>query len=252
MRLLLVDDEAPARAKARRALADCQGITIIGEAASGAEAVARIRDAAPDLVLLDVQMPGMTGFDVIDAIGADAMPMVVFVTAYDAHAVRAFEVQAFDYVLKPYTADRLRLAIARAQNRLRTAEQVDEGTRLHAMLAAVREAPRYLTRIMVSDTRQSQLLPVDRIDRVEADRNDVCLHTTAGVHRLRGSISELAARLDPERFLRINRSTIVRLDAIQALHPWSHGDVRVVMHDGTELTWSRRFRAQTRGVYELG
>ncbi|HSJ63205.1 MAG TPA: LytTR family DNA-binding domain-containing protein [Gemmatimonadaceae bacterium] len=251
MRLLLVDDEAPARAKMRRALQGLPNLTIVGEAASGAEAVDRIRELAPDVVLLDVQMPGKTGFDVIAEIGVEAMPVVVFVTAYDDHAVQAFEVRAFDYVLKPYAPDRLRMAVNRARERV-GAESDSSVERLRSLVEEARPVSRHLTRLMVHDDRQATLLPVEEIVRAEAARNDVRLHTRRGTFRLRGRISELAERLDPAAFLRINRSEIVRLDAIRALHPWSHGDVRVEMTDGAMLTWSRRYRAQSRGDFELG
>jgi two-component system LytT family response regulator len=251
MRILLVDDEAPARAKMRRALEPLADLTIVGEAASGAQAVARIRELVPDLVLLDVQMPAMTGFDVLAEIGVDAMPLVVFVTAFDDHAVHAFEVRALDYILKPYTAERLRTAVMRAAERLRRDERPPLRDRLQALLDEAHSAPRHLARLLVQDDRQATLLAVEEIVRAEAARNDVRLHTSRGTFRLRGRISELAERLDPARFLRINRSEIVRLDAIRALHPWSHGDVRVEMSDGTMLTWSRRFRAQSRHDFEL-
>jgi two-component system LytT family response regulator len=252
VRILLVDDEAPARAKMRRALQPLAGVSIVGEASNGAQAVERIRELAPDLTLLDVQMPGMTGFDVIAEIGVESMPLVVFVTAFDDHAVRAFEVRAFDYVLKPYAPDRLRSAVIRAEERLRAESDPARGERMRSLLAEVQPDVRPLTRLLVRDDRQALLLPVDEIVRAEAARNDVRLHTARGTYRLRGRISELAERLDPSRFLRINRSEIVRLDAIRALHPWSHGDVRVELMDGTTLTWSRRYRAQSRSEFELG
>jgi two-component system LytT family response regulator len=250
MRILLVDDEAPARAKMRRALQGTPGLTIVGEAASGAAAVERIRELVPDVVLLDVQMPQMSGFDVIAAVGVENMPLVIFVTAFDQHAVQAFEVRAFDYILKPYAGERLRAAVERVRERLEHESHQVRAERLRSLLDEA--PPRHLERLLVHDDRQASLIRVDDIVRAEAARNDVHVHTTRGTFRLRGRISELAERLDPGRFLRINRSDIVRLDAIRALHPWSHGDVRVEMTDGTMLTWSRRYRAQSRHEFELG
>jgi two-component system LytT family response regulator len=252
LRVLVADDEAPARRKLLRLLAALPDVRVAGEAESGEEAVERIRALAPDLVLLDVQMPGLDGFGVVRAVGVDRMPPVVFVTAYDAYALHAFEVRALDYVLKPVTADRLREAVERARSR---------GPRAPALaalpadrppeLSAERTAERHLRHLLVHDDRGAHLLPVDAIDLARAERNYVTLRGPRGAFRVRGTIGELARRLDPSRFLRANRSDVVRLDAVREMHPWSHGDYRIVLHDGTALLWSRRFRAEQAGAFEL-
>ena len=268
MRVLIVDDEAPARAKVRRYLAEEVGIEIVGEAATGAEAVERIAELSPNLVFLDVQMPELDGFGVIDAVGVHAMPQVVFVTAYDEHALRAFEVRALDYLLKPFTPARFRAVLERARDAVSrsSATRVEGGEasgraangagalheKLDALMSSLGNRPRYLLRVLVHLENKALLLPVERIDRVVADRNYVRLHSGNAIYTLRGSIGALAERLDPAKFLRINRSEIVRLDAVRELQPWFHGDYRVVMADGTTLMWSRRYRAQTTGDYELG
>lgn len=246
LRVLVVDDEAPARARLRRMLQAEPGITVIGEAEDGAQAIAAIRALDPDLVLLDIQMPNGTGFEVIDGVGPDAMPPVIFVTAYDEHALRAFEVRALDYLLKPVASDRLGQAITRARD-----EAVDREARavtLQDMLDSV--APRqHLSRILVHLDERAVLVPVDRIDWIEADRNYVWLHSAGKSVLHRQSISALEERLDPQRFLRVSRSVIVRLDAVREFHPWSHGDYRVVLHDGTTTMWSRRYRARSGAMF---
>ena len=253
VRILIVDDEAPARAKMRRYVAEYSGIEIVGEAETGVEAVERIAELQPDLVFLDVQMPELDGFDVIEAVGVESMPHVVFVTAFDEYALKAFEVRALDYLLKPFTPERFAAVIDRARAEIARTSSDDSAalrSKLEALLSAVATArPRYLNRILVHHANKALLLPVERIDRVEADRNYVRLHSGATAFTLRGSLTSLAERLDPEKFLRINRSEIVRLDAVKELQPWFHGDYRVVMGDGTTLMWSRRFRAQSAGEF---
>jgi two-component system LytT family response regulator len=253
MRVLIADDEAPARAKMRRYLGEYADVEIIGEAENGVEAVERIAELAPDVVFLDVQMPELDGFAVIEALGVDAVPHVVFVTAYDEYALRAFEVRALDYLLTPFTPERFAAVMERLRAELGRRENAAApaiGDKLEALLAAVAtRRPRYLQRVLVHHANKAFLVPVERIDRVEADRNYVRLYSGGVSYTLRGSIGAIADRLDPEKFLRINRSEIVRLDAVKELQPWFHGDYRVIMGDGTTLMWSRRFRAQTAGEF---
>ena len=253
LRVLIVDDEAPARRKLARLLAGMPDVALAGEAETGAEAVERIAALAPDLVLLDVQMPVLDGFGVVAAVGVGAMPAVVFVTAHDEHALRAFEVRALDYLLKPVTADRLREAIDRVRSRPRTpAAEAERAARLQRLQALDAPPAPALRHLLVQDAQGARLLSVDDVELARAERNYVALRTATGTFRVRGTIGELAARLDPARFLRVNRSDVVRLDAIRALQPWSHGDYRIVLRDGTALLWSRRFRAEQAGAFELG
>jgi two-component system LytT family response regulator len=233
LRALIVDDEAPARAKVRRLLEAAGDVEIAGEATTGREAVAAIKRSRPDIVFLDIQMPGLDGFAVLDAIEAsgDELPHIVFVTADDRLALRAFEHGAIDYLLKPFTPDRFARVLDRARER--------QGQR-----SPEREpsAPTYLKRLLVIDDGRALFLPVDRIDRVEAERNYVNIVAGEERCRLRATLSAVAARLDPAHFLRINRSTLVRLDAVASMTEWSHGDYKVLMRDGTSLIWSRRYR----------
>jgi len=252
IRALVVDDEPLARERVLTLLQQEADVEVVGECSDGGQAVNAIQQHSPDLVFLDVQMPELDGFGVIDTIGVGQMPHVVFVTAYDEHALRAFEVRALDYLLKPFTPERFSAVMDRARQEL--ARESDSNAHLtklaELVAAAAANRPRFLQRVLVHHANKAFLLPVDRIDRVEADRNYVRLHSGEVTFTLRGSISAISERLDPEKFLRINRSEIVRLDAVKELQPWFHGDYRVVMRDGTTLMWSRRYRAQTTGEFE--
>lgn len=254
LRVLVADDEAPARRRLLRLLTAVPELEVVGEAADGAQAVERIAALQPDLVLLDIQMPIMDGFDVVATIGVDEMPAVVFVTAYDEHALRAFDARAIDYLVKPVAPARLREAVNRVISRapvrrppgFDASVAVSQRSKLASLVAR-----RPLRRLMVKDDRGARLLPVDMIELARAERNYITLHTSVGTFRIRGTVSGLSERLDPAAFLRVNRSDIVRLDAIQELQPWSHGDYRVVLRNGTALLWSRRFRAQSTGAFDL-
>jgi two-component system LytT family response regulator len=268
IRALIADDEAPARRKLRALLAREPGFEVVAEAADGAEAVAAIRRIAPDVVFLDIQMPRLDGFGVVAEIGAEAMPLVVFVTAFDEHALRAFEVQALDYLLKPFAparlhnlADRLRRQLSPAPPGTRPAAAVagvstadphsaaDLARRLEGLLTALRPPPSYPRQILVDrDSGRQALLAVDEIDLVRAESNYLTFLSGRGQFRRRGTLRDLAERLDPARFLRINRSEIVRLDAIREVQPWFHGDARVLLQDGSVLTWSRRYRARAEEI----
>lgn len=241
IRVLIVDDEPPARAKVRRFLADDPEVEIAGEAGSGAEAVEAVARLAPDVVFLDVQMPGLDGFGVVDALAGGQMPHVVFVTAYDAYAVRAFEVHAVDYLLKPFSEERFARALERIKERIR-GQGDDVDRRLRELLAGIAPRPGYLERILVPDGERSVLLDVMRIDWIEAERNHVRLHVGEASFLVRGTIKALEAWLDPAHFLRIHRSRIVNAARIREIHPWSHGDQLIVLRDGTELIMSRRYR----------
>lgn len=242
MRALIVDDEAPARAKIRRLLIAQSDVEIVGEATTGRNAVALIKRTQPDIVFLDIQMPQLDGFGVLDALEADGAPYIVFVTANDQHALRAFEVGVVDYLLKPFTPDRFDRVLDRARSRL-AAERTD------AVPAPERA---FLRRILVIDNGRAVFLPVERIDRIDAERNYVFLSAASERFRLRATIGSLQERLDPAQFLRVNRSTMVRLDAVREMHEWSHGDFRVVMKSGEELVWSRRFRAAAEREFGVG
>jgi two-component system LytT family response regulator len=245
VRVLIVDDELPARAKVRRLLSGAADVEIAGEAATGRQAVAAIKRLSPDLVFLDIQMPGLDGFGVLDEVAHDA-PYVVFVTASDQAAIRAFEVGAVDYLLKPFTPARFERVLERARERI-----AGLGPAPDSPPQRESSGPAFLRRILVVENGRALFLSVDRIDRIEAERNYVRLFSMDGVSRLRATIASIEERLDPAQFLRINRSTLVRLDAVKDMHEWSHGDYRVVMRDGTELIWSRRYRSAAERIFGI-
>jgi two-component system LytT family response regulator len=242
LRALIVDDEAPARAKVRRLLEATPDVEIAGEATTGREAIAAIKRSRPDIVFLDIQMPGLDGFGVLDAIEAsgDDLPYIVFVTANEQHALRAFEHGAIDYLLKPFTPDRFARVLDRARDRSAS----------HAPAAPTTAA--FLKRLLVIDDGRALFLPVEQIDRIEAERNYVTIFAGAERCRLRATLGAVAGRLDPAQFLRINRSTLIRLDAVASMTEWSHGDYKVLMNDGTSLVWSRRYRDAAEQEFGLG
>ena len=236
IRALLVDDEALARRRLRSLLGGESDIEIVGECGDGGSAVEEIEALAPDLVFLDVQMPEADGFDVLDALGA-RMPVVVFVTAYDGYALRAFEVHALDYLLKPFSRDRFQTALSRAREEIRRRREEGQQGRdeLAALVRELRQAGRRPQRLVVRDGGRVSFLRVEEIDWVESAGNYLRIHVGADTHLVRGTIKGCAERLDPESFLRISRSTVVNLDRVRAVHPWTRGELIVVMGDGTQL-----------------
>jgi two-component system LytT family response regulator len=263
IRALIADDERPARRKLRQLLSREPDFEVVGEAADGVEAVAAIQATGPDVVFLDIQMPRLDGFGVIAEVGVEAMPLVVFVTAFDEHALRAFEVHALDYLLKPFAPSRLRRLLDRLRRQLAPNAQAaaaaggevpaagdDLARRIEHLLAAMRPAPEYPRQLLVErgEGRQA-LLAVDQIDLVRAEANYLRIFASGAEYRRRGTLRDLAGRLDPARFLRLNRSEIVRLETVREVQPWFHGDAKVVLRDGSVLTWSRRFRAKAEGIF---
>lgn len=253
LRIVLVDDETPARTRLQRLLSAMHDVRVIAEATTGAEAV-RLLNALeeagtpPDLVLLDIQMPGLDGFGVVEAVGVDRMPPVVFQTAYDEHAVRAFDVRALDYLLKPISPARLGEALTRVRERAaargqRRASSLTRNTQLAGLVDDHNRAQR---RVLVHGPNGAALLPLDDIWLARAERNYVALHSTRGVFRVRMTMGALAERLDNEAFLRVNRSDIVRMDAVQSMERRTHGEYRLLLPDGSATIWSRRFRGTQR------
>jgi two-component system LytT family response regulator len=250
MRVLLVDDEPLARDSLRVILAAEPDVDIVGEYGNGTDAVAAIRDLAPDLVFLDVRMPGLDGLGVVDAIGAEHMPAVVFVTAYDAHAVRAFEVHALDYVLKPFDDDRLRAALARVRAQVALARDGALARRLAALVAGRppddhaegARAGRWITRLQVPAGDRIRLLRVDDVDWFEGAGNYVRVYSGRDKHLLRTTLAALERELDPARFARIHRSAIVNRERVRELEPYTGGDYIAFLVDGRKLRVSRTYR----------
>ena len=246
IRTLIVDDEPLARRKIREFLKEDREIEIVGECGAGPQAVAVVRSATPDLLFLDVQMPGMDGFAVLEELRGDRLPFVIFVTAYDKYAVKAFEVRALDYLLKPFHRERFARATERAKAQIR-GRQADLTTQIRDLIQELRPQTRYLDRVIVKTGGTVFFLKTDEIDWISAEENYVRLHSGKASYLLREKISGLEAQLDPARFRRIHRSTIVNIDRIQRLHPHSHGDCHVVLLDGTELILSRVYRDRLTG-----
>ena len=238
LRVLVADDEPPARQRVLDLLAREGGVEVVGEAGSGVEAARQVRALRPDLVFLDVQMPGMTGLEVLREIGPEDMPAVVFVTAYDRHAVEAFELAAVDYLLKPYTADRFRQALDRAREAARRpGAALDD--RLRALLAAAPPPPTYPARIAVESRGRVRYVPVEDVDYLAAADAYVEVHAGAETFLVRDRMQDLEDRLDPALFVRVHRSTIVRLDRVESLLIGRQGDYAVRLRDGTRLAVAR-------------
>lgn len=272
-RVVIVDDEPLARDCIRLALAKATDVAIVAECSDGVGAVNAIRAYAPDIVFLDVQMPGLDGFGVIDRIGAESMPPVVFVTAYDAHAMRAFEVHALDYVLKPFDDERLLSALDHARSVVRDRQHGELGRRLSEVLrtwhrdAPAREAPdeldpddesdgassespkraagsSYIARFAVRGGGRVRFVPAADVDWIEADGNYAILHVGETKHRIRAALRQIIAELDPKRFVRTHRSVIVNVERIRELQPWFGGDYIAILRTGAKLKVSRLRAAQ--------
>jgi two-component system LytT family response regulator len=257
IRTLIVDDEQMARASIRVLLSGDPEIELVGECASGADAVTAIAARAPDLVFLDVQMPRMNGFEVLEALGDNRSFVVVFVTAFDTYAIEAFDVQALDYVLKPFDDRRFHRAVERAKDRIRHARLDHLATELVNAVSgtpspdrpADKPAPgsvEPLERIMIRDGGRTVFVPLSDIDWIEAADYYVQLHVGKKSYLLREPMRDLEARLDPRRFMRIHRSAIVAIDRVAELRPSAHGDHCVRLRDGTDLKLSRARRGRLR------
>jgi two-component system LytT family response regulator len=248
IRVLIVDDELLARDRTRQLLEEEPDVEIVGECASGPEAVAAIESAGPDLVLLDVQMPGMDGFAVLAKVSPGRLPAVVFVTAHDEHALEAFQVHALDYLLKPFDGERLREALERARERIRSTPPHAFQRRILAMLADFKPRARRLDRIVLRSGGRLSFLKTDEVDWIEGEGNYLRVHAGKQSYLLRETLSDIEARLDPARFVRIHKSTIVNTDRIREIQPLFNGAHSVLLHDGTRLTWSRGYRAGLRAL----
>jgi two-component system LytT family response regulator len=240
--VLIVDDEPPARQRLRDLFENDSEIGEIIEVENGLDAVEAILRQPPDIVFLDVQMPGLDGLGVIDTIGIELMPVTVFVTAYDQHAIRAFESAALDYVLKPYGDERMEAALCRAKERIDGKHAGEFGESMLKLLDDRRPANTFIDRIVIREREKTRLIRVDSIDCIESAGVYVALHV--GNERIihRAALSELNGRLDSHRFVRIHRSTIVNIDSILHLEPATHGEFDLVLRGGQHLHVSRTFR----------
>lgn len=257
--VIIVDDETVARARLRRLLSDEPDMRVVAECDNGKDAVDAILERSPDLVFLDIEMPELNGFDVLRAVPEETLPAFVFVTAFNSYALEAFAVDALDYLLKPFDAERFQVTVRRAR------ERIGARSERHDLLTAIREIsetqreiraavaqlpdatplsrPSYLERLAVKLDGRVFFVRVDEVDYMESAANYVKVHVGSDVHLIRERLGDLAARLDPSRFARIHRSTIVNLDQIKEIQPWFSGDALVILRGGQKLRLSRMFRA---------
>jgi two-component system LytT family response regulator len=248
IRVLLVDDEPLARRGIRQLLEKEKDFEIAGEAVNGQDAVFAIRKLKPDLVFLDIQMPLLDGFSFVEKIGAANSPEIVFVTAYDEHAIRAFDINALDYLLKPVDPKRFVKTLNRVRERMKDAQTKDVDRRLTTLLQSLEsvksngEQTAYLERIAVKKAEHIIFVEVDEIDWISSEGNYIQLHTKNKPHLLRETMDGIERKLDPQKFLRLRRSTIVRTEQIKELHPLFNGEFLVLLKDDTELSSSRRYR----------
>lgn len=243
IRTLIVDDMLLARNRLKRHLEGEPDIELIGEASGGREAIDLIRRLKPQLVFLDVQMPEIDGFEVLEQIGPEAAPAVIFVTAYDQFALKAFDVHALDYLLKPYDAERLAEALSRAKRQIAREGGANAAGRLRSLLAELGSNNRHPRRLVIKADGRMVFLPVEDIDYIEAAGNYLRIITSSGAsHMIRDKISDMEQRLDPAAFARIHRSTIVNLDRIKEMQPLFNGDQTVILRGGRKLTMSRTYR----------
>jgi two-component system LytT family response regulator len=236
---LIVDDEPLARRSIRKHLKTFPEFEVAGECGDGESAVAAIREQKPDLVFLDIQLPEFDGFEVIRAVGKHKMPATIFVTAYDRYALQAFEAHALDYLLKPFSEDRFHDSLLRARRTLELGKQQAPNHQLSRLLEEINKKKDYLERIPVPAKGRFLFFNVHDLDWIEAEGNYLRLHGNGASHLIRGNMNEMEAKLDPAKFMRIHRSTIVNVQRIREIQPWFHGHHRVVMTSGQELKLSR-------------
>ena len=246
--VLVVDDEPLARDGLKLLLGRQPRVASVSEARNGREAVALIRQQKPDLVLLDVQMPRMDGFAVVQAVGAEHMPAVIFVTAHDQYAIRAFEIAAVDYLLKPVSEERFSMAFERASSRLQRAPHENETGQVLAMLDVIANPPRQLARLAIRSGERTFFVPVNDVDRIEALQNYVQVHVGATSHLLHVPMNTIETVLDPQRFLRIHRSHIVNVQRIAQLWSVAHGQYVIELKSGERLPSGRTYRERIRGA----
>jgi two-component system LytT family response regulator len=239
IRALVVDDEPLGRRAIGRFLSKHTGVDVIGECGDGESAVTAIRERKPDLVFLDIQMPEMDGFQVVSEVGANQMPVTIFVTAYDRYALRAFDANAIDYLLKPISKERFERALIRAKHRIAGQFNCDELDRIRSSLERLAAAPIYPDRLPIPNKGRVLFVATKDIDWIEAEGNYVHLHVGNREYEFRQTLAAVEEKLDPSEFLRIHRSTIVNIHRIKEIQTWVHGHHRVLLENGTELRMSR-------------
>ena len=251
IRTLIIDDEPLARKRVKQLLASAKEFQVIGEARNVAEAVSACLELRPDLVFLDVEMPDGSGFDALEKLSkAENMPAVVFVTAYDQYTIKAFDVYAVDYLLKPFSEERFHQAAARVRERLSRASDQDLNQQIKNLLSHLKTNRDFLDRLVINHKDRLVVISVKEVDSVTAYGNYLKVHTAGKTYLLRYTINNLSQRLDPEVFLRIHRSTIVNAERIKELQPMFGGQFAVILKDGSEFVLSRNYRKEVLSRFE--
>ncbi|HYE73239.1 MAG TPA: LytTR family DNA-binding domain-containing protein [Blastocatellia bacterium] len=244
IRVLIVDDEPPARRRLERLLSRDSQIEIIGNCANVTEALSVIQKQTAELIFLDILMPQRDGFTFLESLVVNDKPLIIFVTAYDQYAVRAFEACAFDYLLKPYDDERFNQVLQRAKEQTRLVRNQE----MPSINKTTEPQHKALRKLVIKTSQKVFFLNTDEIDWIKAEGKYARLYVGRESHLWRGAISDLETHLDQERFIRIHRSTIVNIERVKELHPLFHGEYQVILHDGTELTLSRRYRSRLQEV----
>lgn len=248
MRIVIADDEPLARKRIKSLLADIPDAEVVAECANGREAVEAIRAHAPDLIFLDIQMPELDGFAVLQQIGGVPAPSIIFVTAFDQYAIRAFEVHALDYLLKPFDRDRFNRSLQRARDDMARGQVAITQAQLEALLADLRPAARVEERILIKEAGRAILLPASEIDWVESAGNYITIHAAGQSHMLRETMKGIGERLDQHAFRRIHRNIIVNISRVKELRTMGKGEYILKLRDGTKLAVSRRYRRNLDGA----
>jgi two-component system LytT family response regulator len=250
IRTLIVDDEKLARDKLRRLLGKESDISIVGECTCGTDTVEFINKENPELVFLDIQMPELTGFEVLQEIEPEKMPTIIFVTAYDQYALDAFNVHALDYLTKPFNQERLQTALGKARNQIENFRQGDIDERLLSLLKNLRDVKEYPDRLVLKSSGRIYFVKTEDIEWIEAAGNYVKIHANQKPHMLRETMNGIEKKLSPDKFLRIHRSSLVNIDQIKELNPLFSGDYLVTLRDETEITLSRNYHDRLKQLLE--
>lgn len=243
IRALVVDDEPLAREMIREMLEDDPEVEIVGECSNGREAIEAIKLENPDLVFLDIQMPELGGFEVLESFDQQTAPYIIFVTAFDQYAVRAFEVHAFDYLLKPFDEERFDAAWQRVKEQIKLDQTGERDRHILELLEELKSGPRHLERLVIKNGGRVFFINVQDVYCIESEGNYVRVYDNQKGYLLRETISNLEEQLDPKQFRRIHRSAIVKIDKIKEMQPWFHGEYRIIMENGKQLTLSRNYRS---------
>jgi two-component system LytT family response regulator len=242
--VVIIDDEPPARAKLVRFIAELDDFRVAAEAGSVEDGIAAVKSATPDVLFLDIQLGNRSGFDVLNGLqGVDGAPLVVFTTAYSEYAVKAFELQALDYLLKPFDRDRFARSIERTRDALKEPDHSDVEERVRRLLAQIPGRPTTAAQILIREADRAFFLSVDDIQRISAAGNYIEVHARGKVHLIRDTLTAFIAQLDTSEFLRVHRSHVVRINFIVEMRPMFHGDYELVLRDGQILSLSRRYKA---------